>query len=166
MAGGGVSLQAGGSITSVTDLSGNPAPVMIFSTDNPSASCPGGSSFQCQGSIDFTATSTLRLRGLDQTPCPPVSTTGCPYNGLLIWQDGSGSNPTKPVTLGGQTDLNIAGTIYAPKALVTLTGGSTGTGIATVQIIAWQWSLAGGAVLSMPYDPTEIYQPKWIGLVR
>lgn len=166
MAGGGVSLGSGGSITSVTDVNGNLAPILIYSTDNPAASCPGGAQYQCQGSVDFTATSTLKVRGLDETPCPPVSTTGCPYNGLLIWQDGNGSNPTKPVTLGGQTDLNIAGTIYAPKALVTLTGGSSGTGFASVQIIAWQWKLAGSAVLTMPYDPTKLYEPHFIGLVK
>lgn len=166
MAGGGVSLQAGGSITSVTDASGNLAPIMVFSTDNPNASCPGGASYECQGSIDFTATSTLRVRGLDETPCPPVSTTGCPYNGILLWQDGNGSNPTKPVTLGGQTNLNISGTIYAPKALVTLTGGSSGTGIASVQIIAWQWNLTGGATLNMPYDPKKLYHLDNKGLVH
>jgi hypothetical protein len=166
MAGGGVGLQSGGSIQSVTDINGNPAPVMIFSTDNPAATCPGGASYQCQGSIDFTATSTLRLSGLDESPCPPVSSTGCPYNGILIWQDGNWSNTTKPVTLGGQTDLQISGTIYAPKALVTLTGGSSGTGIASVQIIAWQWNLGGGAVLTMPYDPTKLYEPKDLGLVH
>lgn len=166
MAGGGVSLQAGGNIASVTDVSGNLAPIMIFSTDNPQAGCPGGASYQCQGSIDFTATSTLKVRGLNESPCPPVSTTGCPYNGLLIWQDGSGSNPSKPVTLGGQTDLTISGTIYAPKALVTLTGGSSGSGLAAVQIIAWQWSVGGGAGLSMPYDPSKLYHPKDKGLVH
>jgi hypothetical protein len=166
MAGGGVSLQAGGSISSITDALGNPAPIMVFSTDNPAASCPGGASYQCQGSIDFTASSTLKVRGLNETPCPPVSSTGCPYNGILLWQDGSGSNPSKPVTLGGQTTLDISGTIYAPKALVTLTGGSTGSGIAAVQIIAWQWNLGGGAVLTMPYDPARLYRPQDKGLVR
>lgn len=166
MAGGGVSLQAGGSINSVTDLAGNLAPIMVFSTDNPAASCPGGASYECQGSVDFTATSTLKVRALNQTPCPPVSSTGCPYNGILVWQDGNGSNPTKPVTLGGQTNLDISGTIYAPKALVTLTGGSSGTGTAAVQIIAWQWNLGGSAILSMPYDPAQLYRPKDKGLVR
>ncbi len=166
MAGGGVSLQASGSINSITDLAGNLAPIMIFSTDNPAASCPGGASYACQGPVGFTASSTLKVRALDETPCPPVSTTGCPYNGILIWQDGNGSNPSKPVTLGGQTDLSISGTIYAPKALVTLTGGSSGTGIAAVQIIAWQWNLGGGAVLKMPYDPAKLYRPKDKGLVR
>ena len=165
MAGGGVSLNAGGTISSITDISGNPAPVMVFSTDNPPATCPGGASYQCQGSIDFTASSTLKVRGLNETPCPPVSTTGCPYNGILLWQDGSGSNPTKPVTLGGQTTLDISGRLRT-KGARDAHRGSTGTGIAAVQIIAWQWSLGGGAVLTMPYDPAKLYRPQDKGLVR
>ena len=96
------------------------------------------------------------IRGLD---------TG-PWAGLLVWQDGLGCNPTAPVSLGGQTNLNIAGTIYAPKAPVTLSGGSSGTGVATVQIISWQWTITGGATLSMPYDPRELFHRAQKGLVH
>jgi hypothetical protein len=70
------------------------------------------------------------------------------------------------VSLGGNGDVVIAGTIYAPKAAVTLNGGATGTGSASIQIIAWQFSLTGGAVLTMPYDPRELYQFEEKGLVR
>jgi len=155
IAGGGITLLAGGSIESVDAVGGGIAPVLIFSTDNPSASCPSGGS-GCQDNLDFTATSTLRVRGIDSGP----------YKGILIWQDGNGSKPTSWVKIGGQSTLSIAGTIYAPKAQVVLTGGSSGTGIASVQIIAWEFDIGGGAALDMPYDPKELYSFEQKGLVR
>ena len=156
IAGGGISLAAGGTIESVDGTTGAIAPILIFNTDNPSASCPGGAQHECQRPIDFTAQSTLRVRGIDSGP----------YRGIMMWQDGEGSNPTASIQLGGQTNLEIAGTIYAPKAEVTLVGGSSGTGIAAVQIIAWQFDIGGGAALSMPYDPKQLYQFDQKGLVR
>jgi hypothetical protein len=149
-------LNAGGSITSVSTTTGAIAPIMIFNTDNPSYSCPSGPQYGCQQSVDFTASSTLTVRGIDSGP----------YRGILIWQDGKGSGADQPVTLGGQTNLTIAGTVYAPKALVTLSGGSSGTGVASIQIIAWQFNITGGAALNMPYDPRELYRLEQKGLVK
>lgn len=152
-AGGGVSLNAGGSITSVQGSGGAPAPVMFFNTDDPSTGTG-------QSDVDFTATSTLSLR--------PVASG--PYRNILIWNDGNGSNPTAKITLGGQTVLDIAGTIYSPKGLVTLDGGSgvggSPTNTAAVQIIAWQWNIGGDSTLDMPYDPTQLYQIPSKGLVH
>jgi hypothetical protein len=156
IAGGGIKLNAGGTITSVSSVSGAIAPILIFNTDNPSYSCPSGPQYACQQNVDFTASSTLAVRGIDSGP----------FRGILIWQDGTASGSDQPVTLGGQTNLTIAGTVYAPKALVTLTGGSSGTGVASVQIIAWQFNITGGATLAMPYDPRELYRLDQKGLVR
>ncbi len=150
-AGGGVKLNAGGSITSVEGAGGTPAPVMFFNTDDPST----GSG---QANIDFTATSTLILR--------PIASG--PYRNILMWNDGSGSNPTARISLGGQTTLDIAGTIYNPEGLVTLEGGS-GVGsanTAAIQIIAWQWDVGGNGALDMPYDPDQLYQIPQKGLVH
>jgi hypothetical protein len=155
MAGGGITLQAGGSIDSVDSVTGLAAPVLFFSTDNPSATCPSGTS-GCQGRLDFTATSTLKVRGIDNGP----------WKGILMWQDGDGSNPDELVSLGGQANIEIAGTIYAPKAEVNITGGPTASGIASIQIIAWQFDIGGGGILNMPYDPRELYQFEQKGLVR
>lgn len=113
-------------------------------------------SFQAQGPLSFAANSTFHAKALD---------TG-PYKGILLWQSGKGCHPDAPVSLGGNGDVLIAGTIYAPLASVTLNGGVTGTGEASIQIISYQWSLSGGAVLTMPYDPTELYQFPMKGLVR
>jgi Putative Flp pilus-assembly TadE/G-like len=150
IAGGGVGLNAGGSITSVQGGAGGPAPVMIFNTDNPTTHTG-------QAPLDFTAQSALKLRAIDSGP----------YQGILIWNDGNGSNPTAPVTLGGQTSLNIAGTVYSPKGLVTLEGGSgVGGSTASVQIIAWHFDVGGNSNLDMPYDPSQLYQFPVKGLVR
>jgi len=149
MAGGGVKLNAGGSITSVQGGTGGPAPVMVFNTDNP-ATHTG------QATLDFTAQSTLKLHAIDSGP----------YQGILVWNDGKGSNPTAPVTLGGQTTLDLTGTIYSPKGLVTLDGGSGVGSSASVQVIAWQFDVGGTSTLDMPYDPTQLYQFPVKGLVR
>lgn len=167
MAGGGITLQGMTASIETVSGTGTDTRVMIYSTDNPNYSCPGGHYTRCQGPLDFTANSTFNVKGLDDGPCPPITTSGsCPYAGMLMWQDGHGSDPDALVELGGQTNLNISGTIYAPKAEVRLTGGSAGTGVATVQIIAWRFDLGGGAVLRMPYDPGALYHVEERGLVH
>ena len=149
IAGGGVRLNAGGSITSVEGISGVPAPVMFFNTDNPVTHTG-------QSDLDFTATSTLKLRAIDSGP----------YRGILLWNDGNGSNPTALITLGGQVGLDIAGTIYSPKGLVKMEGGSGIGSTAAVQIIAWQVDVGGNANLDMPYDPNQLYRFESKGLVH
>ena len=77
-----------------------------------------------------------------------------------------GSNPTAQVTLGGQVSLDIAGTVYNPKGLVTMEGGSGVGSTAAVQIIAWQVDVGGNANLDMPYDPNQLYRFESKGLVH
>ena len=49
-----------------------------------------------------------------------------------MWQDGKASCPTSataigcPVSIGGGTHIDIAGTIYAPDQLVNIDGGALG----------------------------------------
>lgn len=160
IAGGGINLGSTGEITSVESATGVPAPVLIFGTDNPLHACPGAGGQKCQDKINFTAGSELSLRAID---------TG-PYKGILIWQDGDGSAATastgQDVVLTGQGALTLSGTIYAPRGVVTLTGGSSGTGYAAVQVISWNWKVSGGGTLLMPYDPKLLYQFDQLGLVR
>lgn len=148
-AGGGVKLNAGGSITSVQGGAGAPAPVLFFNTDNPATGTG-------QGPIDFTAQSTLILRAID---------TG-PYRGILMWNDGNGSNPTAELSLGGQTSLDIGGTIYNPKGHVKIEGGSGVGSVAAIQIIANTFDVGGNSTLDMPYDPGGLYRFDRKGLVR
>jgi hypothetical protein len=147
IAGGGVK-NTGGSITSVQSTGGAPAPVLIFNTDNPVTRSG-------QADLDFTATGTLKLRAIDAGP----------YKGILLWNDGNGSHPGSLVTLGGQTTLDIAGTVYSPKGNVKMEGGSGAGSSAAVQIIAWQFDVGGNSTLDMPYDPNQLYKFPQKGLV-
>lgn len=170
LAGGGISLSGSSSIEAVTSPTGVDARVMIFSTDGPRC---GSINIQCQGSVTFTANQAFRARALDSTTCAAVSPQACPWRGILLWQDGSASNSNAMVKLGGQASTVLAGTIYAPKAEVQITGGTSTTGCTgtstlgclSIQIISWRWKISGGGLVEMPYDPAEIYQFPQRGLV-
>ena len=148
LAGGGIKLSGGGTITSVQGSTGGPVPVLIFNTDNPATSSG-------QANIDLNGGS-LELRAIN---------TG-PYKGIVLWNDGKGSNPDAIVDLKGQNSIDVAGTIYSPGGLVNLEGGSSGTSFAAIQIIAWHFDVGGNGVLDMPYDPNGLYQFPQKGLVR
>lgn len=179
IAGGGITVntQNGSIFESVAGPSGSPdtARVLIYSTDNPEAVCPGSASYLCQQNITFSANSALDLMGLDSSPCPPISSTGCPYAGLLMWQDAHGSNPDPQINISAGTSLTLAGTIYDAKGLVNVSGSSSTSGCTTgaatqncaaIQIISWQFNINGGAGLLMPYDPAGLYHLDQKGLVR
>jgi Flp pilus assembly protein TadG len=179
IAGGGITLntQDGSLFESVAGPGGSPddARVLIFSTDNPAASCPGGAAHLCQGDITFSANTALDLKGLNSSPCPPVSTTGCPYAGLVIWQDANASNLNPQVNISAGSSLSLAGTIYNANGLVDLTGSSSTSGCtvgaatqncAAIQIVSWQFNINGGAGLVIPYDPNGLYHLMQKGLVK
>lgn len=152
IAGGGIRLTSEGSITSVQDGLGGAAPVLIYNTDNPATGTG-------QANIDFNASATLKLRAIE---------TG-PYRGILLWNDGYGSNADALISLGGQVSLDISGTIYSPKGKVNMEGGGGVAGVdstAAVQIIAWQWDVGGNYLIDMPYDPNKLYRFDQKGLVR
>jgi len=177
VAGGGIK-QNGGSLTSATGR------VLIYSTDAPlfRASClAGGSGVHCQDDIILNGSGALNLRGLDRdSPCPPYSgPAGCPYGGMLIWQDGMGSGAhtgRADIDVGGGASLNLEGTVYSAGGHVDLLGNGVGTGCtpdtdgntncAAVQIIADTFQVGGAAVLEMPYDPDDFYHLTLKGLVR
>ena len=182
IAGGGVSIGSTGSLDSLAGGAA-PAPVLIYSTDNPifKAGCPAAGAKKCQSDLDLTAQATLKLAGLlrDQ-PCPPVTPAvmadpGCPFGGMVIWHDGDGSQPAGVglVKINGGSELFISGTIYAPRAHVDIQGNSgtncgtgTETQLAAVQIISWTWDLGGTGDLCMPYDPNKLYKLSLQGLVH
>jgi Putative Flp pilus-assembly TadE/G-like len=150
IAGGGITATGtNNAITDVVSSTGAFAPVMFFNTDNPVTHTG-------QANIDLTAQSTLKLHALDSGP----------YQGILMWNDGKGSNPTALIKLTGGTSVDLAGTIYSPKGLVFLEGGSVSGSSASVQIIAWQFDVGGNSNLDMPYDPNQLYQFPVKGLVR
>jgi hypothetical protein len=150
IAGGGISATGtNNTITDVQSSTGTYAPVMIFNTDDPVTHTG-------QAPISLLAQSTLKLHALD---------SGL-YKGILMWNDGNGSNPTVQLTITGGTSVDLAGTIYNPKGLVKLDGGTSTGSTASVQIIAWHFDVGGGSTLDMPYDPNQIYQFSSKGLVR
>ena len=174
LAGGGIN-QTGG-ITEAT-ASGR---VLIYGTDSPACGVGGSAAVACQQEFDFTANTTLNLRGLDKnTPCPPYGNTGCPFGGLLFWQDANASGAgtaNADINIAGSGSLYVEGTIYTAKGNVKITGNSLSTGCtpdalgntncSAVQIISYTWDVGGGGILRMPYDPSKFYDLKLKGLVR
>jgi len=111
---------------------------------------------RCQGKIEIVGGNSFTAQATDIAP----------WAGLLMWQDGTlngngrGNNPVAKVDIGGQGSMNIAGTIYAPKALVTLRGNGSSdptARTAAVQVIAWQFAIVGNGGLNMPYDATQLF---------
>lgn len=176
-AGFGIKMNAGASMESVggVDANGNPidARVTLFSTDY-TAGCQQGTANFCEGPLDINSNGPLRLTATDQATCQQVSPTICPWIGLLFWEDGSVVGAPGDITVNGNSDLVLSGTIYAPKSLVKINGtnGTTGcSGVGTqvclaIQIIARQWWIAGGAVVDVPYNPALLYQLLERGLVH
>jgi hypothetical protein len=173
LAGGGIGLSGGdASIEAVTSPTGVDARVMIFSTDGPG--CPSIGA-QCQDAVRFQASQAFRAKALNAATCGLVSPQACPWKGILLWQDGTASNPDAVVHLGGQSSTILAGTIYAPLAQVEVSGGSSTTGCGSgpstagclaIQIISWRWKVTGGGLVEMPYDPAELFQLDLRGLVH
>ncbi len=171
LAGGGIKVAANSSIEAVTNPAGVDARIMIFSTDGPR--CPGINA-QCQSNIKMTAQGSFRAKALNAATCGLVSPQACPWKGILLWQDGTASNPTASVELGGQASTVMAGTIYAPLALVKITGGTSTTGCSgpvttqsclAIQVISYTWQVGGGALVEMPYNPADLYHLDLRGLV-
>ena len=172
LAGGGIKLSGSSSIEAVTSASGLDARITIFSTDGPG--CATGIGAQCQGAITFTANQAFRAKATNATTCAAVTPTICPWKGILLWQDGTASNPTAAIKMGGEASTVMAGTIYAPLADVEINGGTSTTGCSggatesclSIQIISYTWKIDGDALVEMPYDPGEIYQFPQRGLVE
>lgn len=171
LAGGGIKLSGSSSIEAVTSATGVDARITIFSTDGPG--CPTIAA-QCQGDITFTANQAFRAKATNTATCSAVTPQICPWRGILLWQDGTASNPTAAVKLGGQASTIMAGTIYAPLAEVDINGGTSTSGCSgtstasclSIQIVSYRWKIDGGATVDMPYDPTELYQLPLRGLVH
>jgi hypothetical protein len=158
IAGGGIRVSGSATVSSIgADPTSDPARVLIFNTDNTTDTTCTPDQVRCvQGPINLSGQSSLKVWGLDSGP----------WKGLLIWQDGQGSNPDAPITLVGQGDMNIAGTIYAPQAHVNLEGNGSSTATLAVQVISWTWDVGGNGNLYMPYDPSQLYHITQRGLVH
>jgi hypothetical protein len=176
LAGFGIQLSNNSSLEAVTDVDalGNPidARVTIYSTDGPN--CPAMPK-QCEGSININGQGELLLKATNSVTCQQVTPLICPWMGILLWQDGMVADP-EDITINGGSDLVLSGTIYAPKSKVSIAGSNASTGCTetvpgdelaclSVQIIAEQWEIGGGAIVDMPYDPSELVTRQQRGLV-
>jgi Flp pilus assembly protein TadG len=177
LAGGGIRAQSGAVIQSVESGTGIPPRVTIFSTDGPG--CAAGVTAQCQDAITFAASAAFIAKATNTDSCTAIiaagGPNGCPWRGILLWQDGTASHPDKSVTLGGQTSTILSGTIYAPLANVAVNGGNSTTGCngpietqscLSIQIVSYTWKIDGDAEVDMPYDPKELFQLPQRGLVH
>lgn len=180
IAGGGIRFVGTSKLTSL-EGTGLPAPVLIYNTDNRPECGVTGRAYHCQGDLNLKADN-LQLAGLlPGQPCPPITTVGgCPYGGMVIWDDPEGtqgSTLTGLVHVEGNAELFISGTIYAPRSHVKIVGNSsqntltqacdlTATHIAAVQIISWEWMIGGTGDVCMPYDPADLYKIARRGLVH
>lgn len=115
---------------------------------------PADSSRHCQGMIRLAGQADLKAFPTDIEP----------WTGLLFWQDGTldgngrANNPVAMIDIQGNGGMYIAGTIYAPKALVKIAGnGTSDADVAAVQVLAWQFQIGGNGILNMPYDPDELF---------
>jgi hypothetical protein len=173
----GIYIIAGGGISQTGGLLAASGRVMIYGTDSPVCGT-GSAQTRCQQKLDFTGTAQLDLRGLDKaSPCPPYGSVGCPYGGMLFWQDAhaSGAGTDKAnVELEGSGSLRLEGTIYSAAGSVVITGNGLGTGCAAtgpancaaVQVVSDTWDIGGAGILAMPYDPSKFFNPQLKGLVK
>jgi hypothetical protein len=107
LAGGGLTVSGG------STLSGSG--VMFYNTAaSYDATTGAGGSNPSFGSINITGSTGLSLSGINN----PSS----PYNGMLVFQDRSN---TQPLIVSGGTGAQVSGTFYAPTANLMMSGGAT-----------------------------------------
>jgi hypothetical protein len=123
------------------------------------------------GQVTIGAGATLKLRSYDERA---MGSAFAEYRNLLLWQDASPvplSNWAQPtVALGGGGSVDLGGTVYAPSALVYMTGGSGGGGGSatnvTLQFIAWDLQIQGNSTFNFFYNSDEFARPTDYGLVE
>jgi hypothetical protein len=177
MDGGGLDIGAQASFCSISATS-TATTCATFTTDCPDTLCgvlilnkgtTNGSNAMDQ--ITVGAGSTLKLRAYDERA---VTGGDFQYRNMLLWQDSTpaaSSSYAQPiVALNGGGTVDISGTVYAPQAAVTMGGGSGGSGgtttNATLQFIAWDFTISGNATFHFYYNDSEFARPKDYGLVR
>lgn len=137
--------------------------VLIYNTGTTSTLAP----------VNIGAGATVKLRAYAPAADPnPGSYQD--YDKMLIWQSGSPA-PTStysqpPVELKGGGGVDIAGTVYAPGALVRMGGSSGGSGgesiVATLQFVSWDLELYGNSSFHFKYLDREFVRPTDYGLIE
>ena len=140
----GVYIVRGGnlSITGTGKLTGTGVLVYTTYTNYPAAYLPGTPCATATVTTDVALT---------------APTSGA-YFGMLLFQDRSCTTAMSLQVNGGATRTSLTGTIYAPKAAVTLTASSTVSTIVT-QIVADTIALPAGAVTLDVRDRSKLARP-------
>lgn len=123
------------------------------------------------GQISVGAGATLRMRAYD--PSAQIGGT-VDYRNLLIWQSAApaptSSYAQPEVALGGGGTVDIRGTVYAPSAKVSMSGGAGGSGGAptqlTLQFITWDLELIGNSNFTFYFRDSDFARPTTYGLVN
>jgi Flp pilus assembly protein TadG len=103
--------------------------------------------------IYFTdASASVTLNGNASVTLTPM-TTG-PYQGIGLFENRNGTD----LTLTGNGNMNISGTVYAPSAGVTAVGNGT-TDVFASQIIANSMTLKGNGTVNVKFDSNNSYVP-------
>jgi hypothetical protein len=109
--------------------------------------CPQGGHglmfFNAGGSFNVTGGAQALFQPMDTTTSMAFAGTAA-YADILLFQ--SRSN-TSTVTISGGSGIQIAGALYVPNALTTLTGGSTGDSMGVGQVITQTLTVSGNAFL-------------------
>jgi putative Flp pilus-assembly TadE/G-like protein len=174
--GGGLDIKAGASICSITQTSTATTCAGFATGDCPDTTCGvlilNKGTSATMGQVTVGANSTLKLRAYDERAM--TSGGDQQYRNILLWQEGtpaaSSSFAQPVVALQGGGSVEVSGTVYAPQAQVTMGGGSGGSGgsatNATLQFIAWDFTISGNASFHFYYSDNDFARPKDYGLVK
>ena len=118
------------------------------------AFCVGGAGAGCVGAMTFNGSSS-------SSKLMPIQDTI--YKNMLVFDARTTGGD---ITLNGSTtDLQLFGTIYAPKALITV-NGSGATSLA-VQLLCYDFKVTGsGGALTITYAGGNVFQLSGVGLVQ
>ena len=129
----------------------------------------GGFSFSGMGSLTATEvmlfndgrtnSDAVKITGQGTvTWTPPSSGT---YKGITLFQS---RDHYAPVSISGQGGMNIKGVLYAPAALVDVSG--SGTNFIGNQVVAWQMNFQGNGTFIVPWDPGQLPNIRELRLVE
>jgi hypothetical protein len=150
--------------------------VMIYNAGDASGS-------GAMGDITIAAGATFKVRSYDSAATSPSSIlndaagthfSDPTYDHMLIWQSknpAASNTYAQPVIhLNGGGNVEMTGTIYAPRAKVLMggtSGGSGGSAITlTLQFIVWDLEISGNATFHFVYDGREFVVPPDYGLIE
>jgi hypothetical protein len=142
---------------------------------NPGVYCVG-SDFHWNGntfdSLDGSSGVTIYLKsGVDfdlsiHSPITLNAPTSGDYQGYLIIQEGTHTSHGSCQITGG-THLEMEGLIFAPYCNITVNGGSDPTAEINAQLIGWDISITGNAVINFNYNPSnQVKIKRKVGLMK